>query len=191
MTPEEHLRRNRVEAHARRVLTDLYARFDEDDVAAVVASVAALWLDERVMSDGDADRVTALLGDLAGKMKAERQRRGLDPTIVDPRNGPDGHGVPDAPDPALDRPGEFWVQGDCVRLRARSVFGAIDRYRALLTSAQIGISQGVHCDALHARSIARGHYVMRQTLRALVAGQRLGPEVTELLADALRNGAVP
>jgi len=189
MTPGEHLRRHRIEGHARRVMTDLYARFDEGDVADFVACLAMLWLDERVIAPDEAGDLRDAIECAAAAMKARRAARGLDPTVVDPSNGPDGHGVPDGAETYV--PGEYWVQGDCVRLESRSAIDAIARYRAGMEAAQIAISQGVHCDALHARRIARGHFVMRQTLAALVAGQRLGAEATELLAAALRNGALP
>jgi len=183
-TRDEEFRERRASALARRVMTELYGAGDEDLVNETVHAIVMLWLDERVMSADDADAATAVLGELAGKMKAERQLRGLDPTIVDASNGPDGHGVPDGPDAHV--PGEYWVQGDCVRIAARDVMHAITQYRQQLADAQIGISQGVHCDALYARKAARGFARMRRVLEALAVGAA-NPALRELVESTLLN----
>jgi hypothetical protein len=69
----------------RRAMATFYAAGDERFVADCVHGLVMMWLDERVFGEDDmhVDRVSDLLARLAGRMRAERERRGLDPTVVD------------------------------------------------------------------------------------------------------------
>jgi hypothetical protein len=69
----------------RRAMATFYAAGNEQFVADCVHGLVMMWLDERVFDGGDADiaRATQVLARLAGRMRRARERRGLDPTVVD------------------------------------------------------------------------------------------------------------
>lgn len=77
-------REDRQVAIARRVMAELYAAGDEVFVGECIHSIVMMWIDERVFADdAEVDAVTSALASLAGRMRAAREQRGLDPTTVD------------------------------------------------------------------------------------------------------------
>jgi len=83
MTHDE--RKDRADQIIHQAMADLYALGNERTVGEAVHGLVMLWIDERVIRADDPRLVTVTntLADLAGHMQAERQLRGLDPTVVD------------------------------------------------------------------------------------------------------------